>query len=349
VPGTGSGSASNALSSAAANIGLRTQSIQLMRDSLYRLCEASNNGRINESDMAMLLRRSQDLTAVVVAVEQLTGAVVAQQAAVTTNAQASASASLVANQQLLGEMEDQVAKKQAAVDEAEAALKDATAARDQAATDKAAADAQLAQTNNAANQTAATNAKDTLDSKQRVVDNRQRDLDLRKQQLADAERVRDEIKAARDSALTNSNASTGGSAQFSQAQQRKELDKSASEKIATVVGEMVEAVLSKEYTVDHCMTLLSTAKHEGSVAVQICKEIMIKSAERALGKTISTYAPDSSTDKLNEILKSGKVTTTQLRAWLKDPNNRAGTTSVTFFKTGSEFAAKRREFINSVK
>ena len=114
VPGTGSGSASNALSSAAANIGLRTQSIQLMRDSLYRLCEASNNGRINESDMAMLLRRSQDLTAVVVAVEQLTGAVVAQQAAVTTNAQASASASLVANQQLLGEMEDKVAKKQAA-------------------------------------------------------------------------------------------------------------------------------------------------------------------------------------------------------------------------------------------
>ena len=96
------------------------------------------------------------------------------------------------------------------------------------------------------------------------------------------------------------------------------------------------------------MTLLSTAKNEGSVAVQICKEIMIKSAEKALGMTISTYGSDPSTDQLNGLLKSGKVTTTQLKTWLKDPKNRAGTTSVTFFKTGSEFAAKRREFINSV-
>lgn len=68
--------AASSLATSVGSIGLRTQSIQLMRDALYRLCEAINNGAISQTDMAMLLHRSQDLTAVVVAVEQLTGTVV---------------------------------------------------------------------------------------------------------------------------------------------------------------------------------------------------------------------------------------------------------------------------------
>ena len=43
-----------------------------MRDAFYRICEASNNGNLNDLEVATLLRRSQDLTAVVLAVEQLT-------------------------------------------------------------------------------------------------------------------------------------------------------------------------------------------------------------------------------------------------------------------------------------
>ena len=63
----------------AANIGLRTQSITLMRDALYRLCEAYHNGAVNETTLAMLLKRSLDQTAAILAIEQLTGAVVANQ------------------------------------------------------------------------------------------------------------------------------------------------------------------------------------------------------------------------------------------------------------------------------
>ena len=69
----------HALRSSVGSIGLRTQSITLMRDALYRMCEASNNGHLQKWEVASFLRRSQDLTAVVLAIEQLTGAVAASQ------------------------------------------------------------------------------------------------------------------------------------------------------------------------------------------------------------------------------------------------------------------------------
>lgn len=68
----------NSLTSISSNLGLRTQSITLMRDALYRICEATNNNSIQKWETASLLRQSQDLTAVVLAVEQLTGAVMAK-------------------------------------------------------------------------------------------------------------------------------------------------------------------------------------------------------------------------------------------------------------------------------
>ena len=44
-------------SQAAASIGLRTQTIQLLRDGMYRLCESYASGTIDNDDMAMLQRR----------------------------------------------------------------------------------------------------------------------------------------------------------------------------------------------------------------------------------------------------------------------------------------------------
>jgi len=80
---TGSTSASEKLSGAlagqlagsAASIGLRTQSIQLMRDALYRLCEAHANGAITGFQMRSLQMRYQNMIIGLLAVEQLTGAV----------------------------------------------------------------------------------------------------------------------------------------------------------------------------------------------------------------------------------------------------------------------------------
>ena len=87
-PSAGSVSVAQALSASAGSIGLRTQSITLMRDALFRICELYFNGAINKEAAIQLLQRSQDLTLGVLAIEQLTGAVVAQQVMLTSSSAA---------------------------------------------------------------------------------------------------------------------------------------------------------------------------------------------------------------------------------------------------------------------
>jgi hypothetical protein len=78
----------------AASIGLRTQSIQLMRDAGYRLCEAAASGLLSSFQFETLERRYQSAMVAILAIEQLTGTVKAQQVslansgAITTNADA---------------------------------------------------------------------------------------------------------------------------------------------------------------------------------------------------------------------------------------------------------------------
>jgi hypothetical protein len=62
------------IAEAAASIGLRTQSIQLMRDHMYRLCEAYQSGAIGPVGLQLLHRRFQTTMVAILAIEQLTGA-----------------------------------------------------------------------------------------------------------------------------------------------------------------------------------------------------------------------------------------------------------------------------------
>lgn len=64
-----------AVTGSAASIGLRTQSIQLMRDALYRVCEAYAAGAIDGFQMRTLQIRYQNMIVGLLAIEQLTGAV----------------------------------------------------------------------------------------------------------------------------------------------------------------------------------------------------------------------------------------------------------------------------------
>lgn len=125
----------NALQGSAASIGLRTQSITLMRDALYRMCEAANNGNLDGIHVARFLRRSQDLTAVILAVEQLTGTVAANQVLLTPESSANASANLTANQQLLDQQRQTVQRHENTVEEARSELADAEVARHTAETE----------------------------------------------------------------------------------------------------------------------------------------------------------------------------------------------------------------------
>lgn len=70
-----SASISAAFQEGSAFVGLRTQSIQLLRDASYRLCESYLNGAIEKEEYGWLMRRFQRNMLVLLAVEQLTGTV----------------------------------------------------------------------------------------------------------------------------------------------------------------------------------------------------------------------------------------------------------------------------------
>lgn len=110
-PDVGAATLANAFSGSSAGIGLRTQAITLMRDSLYRNCEAELNGALNNPAAVQLLQRSQDLSLGVLAIEQLTGAVVASQPVLNMGATAEASANINNMQKTLDQAkQDQTAK-----------------------------------------------------------------------------------------------------------------------------------------------------------------------------------------------------------------------------------------------
>ena len=72
-------SLTSAVAESAASIGLRTQSIQLLRDGMYRSCEAFAAGAISKEEFNRQQRRYQNLMLSLLAIEQISGAVVAQQ------------------------------------------------------------------------------------------------------------------------------------------------------------------------------------------------------------------------------------------------------------------------------
>lgn len=122
APSKESGSFAQALSASAGSIGLRTQSITLMRDALYRICELYYNGGLTKENAVQLLERSQDLSLGILAIEQLTGAVVAQQVNINTNSAATAAASINDTQKELDKAKVDEVTKKTALDSAQTAL-----------------------------------------------------------------------------------------------------------------------------------------------------------------------------------------------------------------------------------
>lgn len=90
VPGEIQASLAAAFQESSSFVGLRTQSIQLLRDSLYRLCEGYMSGALDRPQYDILMRRYQKYMVALLGIEQLTGAVRAP--TVTINTEGSAEA-----------------------------------------------------------------------------------------------------------------------------------------------------------------------------------------------------------------------------------------------------------------
>ncbi|ANQ85063.1 hypothetical protein dqs_2026 [Azoarcus olearius] len=108
----------------AAFIGLRTQSIQAMRDQMYRLCEAYLNGAISKGQFELHSRRHQRYMVAIMAIEQLTGTIRSPGAVISTEAKLSLSKSIEAYRAELGRVETDIAGLSAAPSGETAAEKD---------------------------------------------------------------------------------------------------------------------------------------------------------------------------------------------------------------------------------
>ncbi|MEQ1931014.1 MAG: hypothetical protein ABL957_10885 [Parvularculaceae bacterium] len=85
-----SASLTAAMQESASFVGLRTQSIQLLRDSFYRVCEGYMSGALSREQFDILTRRHQRFMVALLGIEQLTGAVKAPAVTITTEGQAAA-------------------------------------------------------------------------------------------------------------------------------------------------------------------------------------------------------------------------------------------------------------------
>lgn len=103
---------SGATAESAASIGLRTQTIQLLRDAYFRLCEAYLNDGIDAIAYDILQRRFQSQIVALLAVEQLTGAVKAQQVALNTSAAADAGSQAALIARMLEDAEKELSQLQ---------------------------------------------------------------------------------------------------------------------------------------------------------------------------------------------------------------------------------------------
>lgn len=103
-----SGEVALAMQDSAAFTGLRTQSIQLLRDFGYRLCESRMSGSINDAQYDLLMRRFQKNTVALLAIEQLTGTAKAPPIILTSSGRAEATKALADQRNELEKVGDRI-------------------------------------------------------------------------------------------------------------------------------------------------------------------------------------------------------------------------------------------------
>ena len=342
----------------AASIGLRTQSITIMRDALYRMCEAYHNGILGDVMVATLLGRSQDLTAVILAVEQLTGAVAANQVILGSTTSASASANLVANEHALVTAQKALSEREAAVEAATSQRDKASMALSTARTTVEAANTAL----NAARAETPTNASKIAAAESQLVraqEGSQRaeehlklaesDLKTKIDQRDNAKQVVDTIKAAMDAALTDASVSTASSGQFSLVQPRKQLSDNATKEIATAVQNMVSRVLDKSYTVQSCMALLTrkSSPTEGADRLKSVEDLCVKLVQVGIEAeitAISNYAPTNESQCIRNAMENNEELRGRIATWLK--NMQKLRISVGYFLDSSDYVVMRKQVVD---
>jgi hypothetical protein len=356
--GYGSGSVSNASQSSIASIGLRTQSITLMRDALYRLCEAGANGQLSKLSATQLLARSQDLTAVVVAVEQLTGATAAAQAILTGTSSANAAATGIGGEGQIDAAEKNLKNKQNATVRTRTALtrKEAEVTEQE----KKARDAKSALSEAPDDQKAEKQAESDHEELELKIKQDEREALAKQLTAAEsaeqrANEIVDKTASAGSSADSETSAATSSDGGFSGDQSRVRLNDASSVAIAKSVEAMVTTVVNKDYTAADCMFLLTNITNLGQLSdlqqtllnntLHECSELLsTKIQAEKNGYLVGEVAEDANTAKLEGALSTPGFDV-KLQKFIDD---HAKGTPVTNFLTFDRFADLRQQAVTEL-
>lgn len=253
-----------AMSESGGTIGIRTQSIQLLRDAMYRACEAHLAGALKPDEFAELQRRYQRIMVTLVAIEQLTAAVQPAQMTLTTSASASHAANvndlteqLQTAKTAVTDNEQAVTEAQTTVDEAQNQVDEAfqTVVEQAKAADSDGSDGNGDDSGNKSEQVLVTDYCE-LNPKESVCE----DYKTAKQELTkakksrraaeanleDAQSSREHIQELLEAAKDSVDLSASGQSQPVQRTSRSAMTEKNAEKVA----ETVERMVSNVYEVD---------------------------------------------------------------------------------------------------
>jgi hypothetical protein len=328
---TKSAAASAAMNSVAGSIGLRTQSITLMRDTLYRICEQRLSNSISDEQVAVLLARSQDLTAVILAIEQLTGAVAAPSVALTTAGGSSALASLTANTQALNAATEAEAKAKADSDDAEKLRLAAETERNSAQAELTALRKSLADNPTDDGSAAAVKKQEgVLQEKQAGLDSATQAARLKEDAYKRLQETAAQVAAARDAATNSTTSSVIGGVEAGEISRGSKLSDKAVAAIAKTVEDLVKKLLDKRYFEDTCLAVLTSPG--AREALQAAKELQtyaIRDVDRSKAR-IDAYANIEATNKAVKLAQTIQTTQGEListcLAYFKNQATDAGRT-----------------------
>jgi hypothetical protein len=280
VPQEAAGSVSLALQESASSIGLRTQSIQLLRDALYRTCEAYYGRAINSAQLMELHTRFQDVMVGILAIEQLTGATVAKQVGLSGLSNATASSQLV---QMDGLLENAKANET----EKGEKLKKAIEERDTLQSSVESKQKELDEARSKTPQDI-----QNVESLENEMSELQQKLKLAEANVESAKEIGDQAKETRETveknrgaALTAAHAAASGTAEFSTPASVINLSDQSTQAIATAVGKIVDVIVNKERIMEKCLSILEKNNSQSnSVIVDTCQKVVLGShAESSKG------------------------------------------------------------------
>lgn len=237
----------NAISENAGSIGLRTQTIQLMRDALYRVCEAYYSRALGDTEVMMLHQRYQDVMVAVLAIEQLTGTIKADQVSIQGDTSANALArsydltrALAENRNKLSALETEKKKL-----EEELSKKNEKYTKAKAASDSPQS-TDLQKEEFKKTEAALKVAKDNLSNKEK--------------EISDLNEYIAVLEKSKKAALSTAELVAKGTVNFGKNVVNNRLSDNAAQHISKSVVEIVDTVVSKDYMLPTCMAIIADSE-----------------------------------------------------------------------------------------